>query len=660
MAVDAARRFGRDVAVLDGDRRVTFTDLVADARRVSAALVVTGVEHGERVAIWAPNRAEWLVAALGTLGAGAAVVPVNTRFKAEEVHYILERSGARVAFTVGEFLGADYAATLAELRPRLPALRAVVGFDGDGDADHSLASFQALGDGVAAGVLDARIDAVGGDDVGDVLFTSGTTGAPKGVLTPQSQTLRQFSDWCDMAGLVRGDRYLIVNPFFHMFGYKAGCLASLMQGATIIPKPVFDVDDVLRTVAAESVTVLPGPPTLYQSILDHPGRDAYDLSSLRVAVTGAADIPVELIRRMGEELPFSTIITGYGLTEAGTVTGTDRDDDFTTIATTVGRPRPGLEVRIADDDGAPQPAGQPGEVLVRGYSVMRGYLDDPEETARAVDADGWLHTGDLGTLDERGYLRIVGRKKDMFIVGGFNAYPAEIENLLLGHPAVGRVAVVGMPDERLGEVGAAFVVVAPGEELRSDDLVAWARDAMANYKVPRRGRDRRRATGERGRQGREGAPPRPPHLLGGGRSCGAGGGLPLLLERAAQCLPRRQARDLVDRDQVADALVARELLGDRGLQLGRDELAPSTGTTAATMASPSSASSTPNTAQSRTRGSAWSTASISAGATWKPRTLIISLSRSVMCSQPSGSSQPMSPVRYQPSWNAAAVAGSGR
>ncbi len=478
-------RFGDADAVLDGERRATFSQLLADARRVAAALVASGVERGERCAIWSPNRYEWLVAALGTLGAGAAVVPVNTRFKREEVRYILERSGARVVFTVGEFLGTDYAATVAGLRDELPALALVVGFDASGVTDHSLEGFAEVGASVDGDVVDARWQGVGPDDVCDVLFTSGTTGSPKGVLMTHAQTLRQFSDWCDMAGLRTGDRYLIVNPFFHMFGYKAGCLASLMQGATIIPKAVLDVDDLLRTVAAESVTVLPGPPTLYQSILDHPDRSAFDLSTLRVAVTGAADIPVELIRRLHDELPFSTIITGYGLTEGGTVTGTGPDDDFETIATTVGRARPGLEIRIVDDDGVVQAAGAPGEVLVRGYSVMRGYLDDPDETARTVDPDGWLHTGDLGTLDERGYLRIVGRKKDMFIVGGFNAYPAEIENLLLGHPAVGRVAVVGMPDERLGEVGVAFVVPAPGAELDAEALVAWSRGTMANYKVPR-------------------------------------------------------------------------------------------------------------------------------------------------------------------------------
>jgi acyl-CoA synthetase (AMP-forming)/AMP-acid ligase II len=485
MAIDAGARFGDAEAVVDGGRRVTFAELVADFRRVTAGLVVSGVEPGERVAVWAPNRYEWLIAALGTLGAGAAVVPVNTRFKGNEVHHVLERSGARVAFTVGEFLGMDYAATLADLRPRLSNLDLVVGFDDVSNVDHSLGAFLRLGESVDDAALEKRIGAVRADDVSDVLFTSGTTGAPKGVQMTHAQTLRQFSDWCDMAGLVAGDRYLIVNPFFHMFGYKAGCLASLMQGATIFPQAVFDVDTVLRTVDAEAVTVLPGPPTIYQSILDHPDRDRFNLSSLRVAVTGAADIPVDLIRRLHEELPFQTIVTGYGLTEGGTVTGTGPDDDFATIATTVGRARPGLEIRIADDNGVAQAVGEPGEVLVRGYSVMRGYLDDPEETARAVDPEGWLHTGDLGTLDESGSLRIVGRKKDMFIVGGFNAYPAEIENLLLAHPAVQRVAVVGMPDERLGEVGMAFVVVAPGAELRPEELIEWARVAMANYKVPR-------------------------------------------------------------------------------------------------------------------------------------------------------------------------------
>jgi acyl-CoA synthetase (AMP-forming)/AMP-acid ligase II len=242
---------------------------------------------------------------------------------------------------------------------------------------------------------------------------------------------------------------------------------------TILPVPVFDVDTVLDLVEREKVTVLPGPPTLYHSLLTD--RGTRDLSSLRVAVTGAADIPVELIRRVVTELPFTSIMTGYGLTEAGTATATRPGDSFEDIATTVGTPCDGVEVEIAED----------GEVLVRGYSVMRGYFNDPDATAEAIDQDGWLHTGDLGTLDERGYLRIVGRKKDMFIVGGFNAYPAEIENIMNGHPGVAQVAIVGVPDERMGEVAMAFVIPTSGVDIDVAELVSWCREHMANYKVPR-------------------------------------------------------------------------------------------------------------------------------------------------------------------------------
>jgi len=269
-----------------------------------------------------------------------------------------------------------------------------------------------------------------------------------------------------------------------MFGLKAGILACVASGATMLPQPVFDVDTVLARVAEEQVTVLPGAPTIYQSILDHPGRDDHDLSTLRVAVTGAADIPVELIRRVDAELPFSFIVTGYGLTEAGTASATSPEDDPETVATTVGRPRPGFELRLTDQ-GAEVPAGEPGEIELRGPTVMAGYLDDPEATAQALSPAGWLRTGDLGVVDDRGCLRIVGRVKDMFIVGGFNAYPAEIENALLRHPAVQQAAVIGIADERLGEVGIAFLVLRPGAEATAEEIVGWSRDQMANYKVPR-------------------------------------------------------------------------------------------------------------------------------------------------------------------------------
>jgi acyl-CoA synthetase (AMP-forming)/AMP-acid ligase II len=232
--------------------------------------------------------------------------------------------------------------------------------------------------------------------------------------------------------------------------------------------------------------VLPGAPTIYQAILDHPNRGDHDLSSLRVAVTGAADIPVELIRRIFDELPFSVVITGYGLTEGGTAAATSPGDDPETIATTVGRPRPSFELRIVDDQHREVPQGEPGEILLRGGSIMSHYLDDPDATAAAVSTDGWLGTGDLGIIDDNGCLRIFGRSKDMFIVGGFNAYPAEIENALLRHPDVQQVAVIGIPDARLGEVGMAFVVLRPGTTPTSEDITEWSRSQMANYKVPRR------------------------------------------------------------------------------------------------------------------------------------------------------------------------------
>jgi acyl-CoA synthetase (AMP-forming)/AMP-acid ligase II len=486
MVRDAARRFGAGEAVVDGDRRISFAALSDRVTGAARALVGAGIEPGERVAVWAPNSLAWIVAALGITSAGGVLVPVNTRFKGAEAADVLGRSGARALFTVRGFLDTDYPALLAASGAALPALRDIVLLEGELDAATvSWDDFLARGDAVPETAVDERIAALGPDDPSDVVYTSGTTGSPKGVVMAHGQTLRAYLDWCDWADLRTGDRYLIANPFFHIFGYKAGCLACLMRGATIVPLAVFDAGVVLDLVERERITVLPGPPTVYQSLLDHPDRARRDMSTLRQAVTGAADIPVELIRRVREELPFERIVTGYGLTEAGTVTGSRPDDDFEHVATTVGVAWPGFEVRTVDAGGADVGVGEPGEVVVRSPTVMRGYLDDPEATAAAVDADGWLHTGDLGTLDGEGYLRIVGRIKDMFIVGGFNAYPAEIEGLLLRHPRIAQAAVIGVPDARLGEVGMAFVVLDAGPPVEPSAIVAWARAEMANFKVPR-------------------------------------------------------------------------------------------------------------------------------------------------------------------------------
>ncbi len=488
LVLAAAARWGDHPAVVDGETTISYVELSRQVERASRAFLAAGIEPGDRVAIWAPNIVEWIVAALGLQGAGGVLVPLNTRFKGTEAAYVLAKSRARVLLTVTDFLDTDYVDLLRSSGAETPDLEHIVVLRGDApEGTTSFADFLEAGAQVPPESALEAMMAVTPDDLSDIIFTSGTTGSPKGVMTAHGQNLRGYRDWADVVGLRHGDRYLIVNPFFHAFGYKAGMLASLMTGATIHPQLVFDVPQVMERVVAEQITMLPGPPTLYQSILNHPDLDRFDMTSLRLAVTGAAAIPVELIVRMRAELSFETIITGYGLTEAcGIATMCRYDDDPETIATRSGRAIPGIEVRCVDRADGEVPRGEPGEVVIRGYNVMQGYFDDAEETAAAIDTDGWLHTGDIGEMDERGYLWITDRMKDMFITGGFNAYPAEIENLLLAHEGIAQVAVIGIPDERMGEVGMAFVVPRPGTVLSPDEVVAWSREHMANYKAPRR------------------------------------------------------------------------------------------------------------------------------------------------------------------------------
>jgi acyl-CoA synthetase (AMP-forming)/AMP-acid ligase II len=449
----AADRFGDDEAVIDGATRLTFQDLASRVLVAAGAFREAGVAAGDRVALWAPNSAGWIVAAFGLLAAGGVLVPVNTRYKASEAAEVISRSGATLTLVQQDFLGTDYAGYAAEAG--VPVIDIASGFLCHGKP------------------YEAK---VGAADPCDIFFTSGTTGRSKGVVMAHGRTIRAWVEWCELVGLKRGDRYLIVNPFFHVFGYKAGLIASLIAGAAVLPVPVYDGAAVLALAERERVTMLPGPPALYHSLLTAAAEGERDLSSLRTAVIGAADVPVALVERIRRELPFEAVMTGYGLTEAGgTVTLSRRGDCARDIATTAGLPCADTEVMIAPD----------GEVLVRGYRVMDGYLDDPAATSAAIDPDGWLHTGDLGTLDAAGRLRITGRKKDVFFVGGFNVYPAEIENLLLEHPAVAEVAVAGMPDERLGQAGKAFVVLRPGAGLTEADLRAWCKPRMAGYKVPR-------------------------------------------------------------------------------------------------------------------------------------------------------------------------------
>ena len=490
---DAADRFGAAEAIVDlasePPARIDFVDLRRRVDALAKGLIASGIEPGDRVAIWAPNCWEWVVALLGLQSAGAVLVPLNTRYKGLEAADILRRSRARMLFTVEGFLGNDYVSML-DAAGRPESLERIVLLRDTGSRPNG-ASFldELLAEGtiIDDDELDERVAGIGGSDVSDMLFTSGTTGAPKGVVQTHAATLRAFLDWSTLVGLRSDDRYLIINPFFHSFGYKAGILACLMTGATMVPLPVFDVDAAVDAIESERISMIPGPPTLYQTLLHHPRFDRTRVDTLRLAVTGAAVVPVELVVAMQAELGFETVLTAYGLTEAsGVVTVCRSDDSPETIAATSGRAIPGVEVIVVDDDGDRLGVGEPGEVLVRGYNVMREYFEDPAQTAEAIDADGWLHTGDVGTLDADGYLKITDRTKDMFIVGGFNAYPAEIESLLLAHPGIAQVAVVGVPDERQGEVGVAFAVPVAGAVLDPTEVIGWAREHMANYKVPRR------------------------------------------------------------------------------------------------------------------------------------------------------------------------------
>lgn len=469
------------------DTRWTWSQLLDEVRRCAAGLVARGVEKGDRVVIWAPNTRHWIVAALGVQFAGGTVVPANTRYTGSETLELIQRTHAVAAVVAGTFLGSERIADLTSAAGGSLAsatdLKTLVRIPLDGvdsaTADLvvvELSELQDLATETGLAEADARADGVTGDDVADILFTSGTTGKSKGVVALHRQTIAGARAWGSNGGLAEEDRYLIVNPFFHSFGYKAGFLVCALFGATIIPLAVYSPTESMRLIQQERASVLPGAPTIFQTILDAGDRAEFDLSSLRLAVTGASVVPVVLVERMQSDLGLETVLTAYGQTETmGFITTTRPDDDDITVATTCGRAYPGMEIRI----------GEKGEVLTRGAMVMQGYLDDPENTAETIDPDGWLHTGDVGEIDERGNLRITDRLKDMYITGGFNVYPAEIEQTLARIDGVVESAVIGVPDERMGEVGRALIVRRKGSDLTEQDVLDFATEHLANFKRPR-------------------------------------------------------------------------------------------------------------------------------------------------------------------------------
>ncbi|WP_286131389.1 MULTISPECIES: FadD3 family acyl-CoA ligase [Actinomycetes] len=464
---------------------LTWSDLLAAVRTFAAGLIAEGIEAGDRVAIWAPNSFHWPIAALGAHFAGATLVPLNTRYTAAEALEIVQRTKARAIVVVGHFLGTDRVEQLcAEAGGDLAAasdLAVAIRVRLEAD-DHRGAVAVDWNDFLCAATdegraeADDRASAVAPTDISDVLFTSGTTGRSKGALAEHQQTVAGARAWATNGKLGTDDRYLMVNPYFHTFGYKAGILVCTLMGTTMIPLAVYSTDAAMRLIEQRKATVFPGAPTIFQTILDAPQRPEFDLSSLRLAVTGAAIVPVVLVERMQRDLGIETVITAYGLTEAsGFVTTCTPDDDDQTVANTCGRPFTGMEIKLSEN----------GEVLARGKMVMRGYLDDPKATAEAIDADGWLHTGDIGTIDERGNLSITDRLKDMYISGGFNVYPAEVEQVLARIDGVAEAAVVGVPDERLGEVGRAYLTLSPGASVDEKSVIEYCRQKLANFKTPR-------------------------------------------------------------------------------------------------------------------------------------------------------------------------------
>lgn len=480
-------RFGDREALVDGELRLNWTELGDRVEVAARALVASGIERGDRIAIWSPNIGEWVVAALAVHRVGAAVATLNTRFKGGEGAHNLRTARARMLLTVTGFLDTDYVALLRGAEGGIPAcVEEIVVFRGPTpEGTLSWNDFLRRADDVDAEVVAARAAEIEGDDLCDIIFTSGTTGAPKGAMMGHAASIRAYWAWSGVVGLRSDDRYLIVNPFFHAFGLKAGILACVLRGTTMVPHPVFDVPSVMQRIEEERITMFPGPPAIYQTILNSPDLDRRDLSSLRLAVTGAAPVPVEMLERMRSVLGFETVVTGYGLTEShGIVTMNRHDDPPELISSSDGRAIEGVDVRTVLD-GVQTAAGEPGEIWVRGYNLMLGYIGDPNATAEAIDPDGWLHTGDIGVLDADGNIKITDRLKDMFITGGFNVYPAEVEAILGGHPDIAQAAVVGVPDERMGEVCVAFVVPRVGVDPRPADIVAWSREHMANYKVPR-------------------------------------------------------------------------------------------------------------------------------------------------------------------------------
>jgi len=488
---DSAARYPERPAIIYQDRRISYRELLERVNRLAVGLVALGVQPGDKVGLWMPNVPEWIEAYFAISRAGGVVVPMNTRYKTHEARYILGNSEAVAVFLPQEFLGIDFSGMLARVRGELPRLKEAILVGRGGEGLRSYEEVLALGeDEGAQRELTRRERELQPTDCAFILYTSGTTGQPKGAMLSHHNMTENARQITEIMGISSEDVFLLAVPFFHCFGCVMGILGAFTWGAAVVPLPVFDAKQALELVEKERVSVLYGVPTMFVLYLEEHrrARDAgrpYDLSSLRTGIMAGAPCPVEIMRGTMEELGCNVCIA-YGLTEASPViTMTRFDDPLEKRVETVGRPLPGVEVKVVDEARRELPPGEMGELACRGYNVMLGYLKRPQATRQAIDEEGWLYTGDLAVIDPDGYVRIVGRKKDMIITGGFNVYPAELEELLYTHPGVQSVAVVGVPDEVMGEVGMAFIIPKQGAELSPQEIVDFCAQRVAGFKVPR-------------------------------------------------------------------------------------------------------------------------------------------------------------------------------
>ncbi|MFI5307311.1 MAG: AMP-binding protein [Polyangiales bacterium] len=479
------------LVVMHQGLRFTYAELAAEVERIALALLALGIDKGDRVGVWSQNCAEWTVLQFATARVGAILVNVNPAYRTAEVRYALRHSGVRLLFTATSFKSSDYLAMIAEARSELPALERVVTLGdvrGGGKDDLLAVELRRFQGTVEPAALAAREVTLCADDPINIQYTSGTTGNPKGATLTHHNILNNARHIAEILGYTPADRVCITVPLYHCFGMGIGNLGCVSSGATMVyPSPVFDPLATLETIQEERCTSIYGVPTMFIAQLDHPRFAEFDLRSLRTGIMAGSPCPIETMKRVIAEMHAKDVCIAYGMTETSPVTFLSRpSDSVQRRVSTVGSAMPHIEAKIVDPvTGLVLPPGEPGEVCTRGYAVMLGYWQDPAATGAAIDTAGWMHTGDLGTLDADGYLNIVGRIKDMVIRGGENIYPREIEEVLFQHPSIAAVQVVGVPDARMGEELVAWVIPREGARVSEDEVRDFCRELLAHYKVPR-------------------------------------------------------------------------------------------------------------------------------------------------------------------------------